>query len=137
MRNRIQRRQTGNDDAYLDLCNLVREWRVFPDTKDSWQDETINGLVAFPTGDFFLERVFEIWLIQQVAGALELLGADRVAGPQSLQLRSEKPIYQYQFGGQNIDIWFQRSLPKESATWRYQHTGQFLSGIPDLMLIGD
>ncbi len=133
-RNRVRRRQTGNDEAYLELCNIVQEWKGFPEARNHWEVRTLNGLVAFPSGDFFLERIFEIWLVQQVANALDSLGSHLLYGPNSLQIRSSTPIYTYQCGEQTVEVWFQQSLPKNAAVWKYRHSGQFMRGIPDLML---
>ena len=90
--------------------------------------------MAFPLENFFFERVFEIWTLQQTAKSLETLGAQLIAGPRSLQVRLDSPIYEFKWGEVPIEVWFQRSLPSPLASWRYAHSGQSLRGSPDVTI---
>lgn len=131
---RIRKRQTGNDFAYESLVEWVHEWQVdVSKLGDSQKSQIIDGLLAFPSGDFFWEKVFEVWCLQEVAKALEALGCKRLYEPQPLYKRTSLPIYVFNYKGKLLEIWFQKQLPIEKASWRYTN-GNSLRGIPDISI---
>ncbi len=66
---RIRRRQTGNEGAYSDLIKLINEWQLnVSNLGASAQEDIVDGLLAFPQGDFFWDRVFEVWCLSKFFG---------------------------------------------------------------------
>jgi hypothetical protein len=129
---RVRRRQTGNDTAYADLIPWSREWWVDPRRLGALDREDLAlGIVAFPPGDPFWERVFEIWCLKEVAASILRNDIDTVDGPLPLAERKRGPIYRFNYGGEEIQIWFQRQKPLGSGRWSY--LGSSLAGIPDII----
>src|SRR5439155_22244985 len=86
---RLRKRQTGNEPAYTHFLNWHNQW-VF-DASQSSPDQTedfINLLLAFPQGEFFEDRVFEIWCLHQVIESFRRAGAVVLEGPRRLSERS-------------------------------------------------
>ena len=129
---RVRRMQTGRDRAYLDLLHWLDEWYLDVSRLDEGQQrEIIGGLMAYPLGAMFWDRVFEIWCLRAIARTLEKLSWNRVAGPFPLHQRTGV-IYEYESSrGEAVDIRFQRHEPLPSGRWSYQG-GHPLSGIPDI-----
>lgn len=94
-------------------------------------------LLAFPPGDFFGDRVFEIWCLHQVIESFRRCGAVIADGPRPLSERSDHPICVMHYEGYTSKIWFQMALPTTAANWKYIHSQRSLVGIPDLTVIGD
>src|SRR4029077_19029695 len=59
-------------------------------------------------------------------------GAKLSAGPRPLKDRGEAPIYDFQYQGRSLFVWFQRALPVEKSGWHYKHSGEALKAIPDI-----
>lgn len=136
--NRLRKRQTGNEHSYYQFLEWCDEWRFDSAYADVGQAEKlVELLLAFPSGDFFDDRVFEIWCLGQVIDSFHRCGADTVFGPRPLLVRATQPICEMIYEGVGIDIWFQRSLPSEMARWRYLQTGRTLGGIPDITVRAD
>ncbi len=135
---RIRKRQTGNESAYLQLLDWCDQWQFDPSHADAELTETlVDLLLAFPPGDFFEDRVFEIWCLHQVIESFRRVGAVAVQGPHALSQRSGRAICEMTYDGYRFEIWFQRSLPNAMARWQYLRTGQSLAGIPDITVLGD
>ena len=137
-RQRIRKRQTGNEQGYGLFLEWLAEWLLDQDNIGSAGQEAVSdGLLAFPIADAFKDRVFEIWCLSEVAAALSHLGMVTLDGPRPLQERQQGPIYL--FGGVpgNVKVWFQRQIPLGSPRWTYGHSGNGLAGIPDITLIGE
>ena len=136
---RIARRQTGNEYAYADLLQLIDDWRLIGSELGGAvnTDKFTRAFLAFPSDEGFLDRIFEIWCLRELASALARLGAHLVDGPQPLTVNRSAPIYTFLLEGKQVEIWFQKSLPKEHARWAYDIAGQPLRGIPDITVIAD
>jgi hypothetical protein len=135
---RLRKRQTGNEPAYSQFLDWFTQWQLDAAHIDAEQaEDLIKLLMAFPPGDFFEDRVFEIWCLHQVIEAFRRSGATFLAGPQPLSERSAHPICEMQYNDFRFSIWFQRSLPTAMARWQYLHSGQMLGGIPDITVLGD
>ena len=135
---RLRKRQTGNEPAYSQFLDWFTQWQLDAAHIDAEQaEDLIKLLMAFPPGDFFEDRVFEIWCLHQVIEAFRRSGATVLAGPQPLSERSAHPICEMQYNDFRFSIWFQRSLPTAMARWQYLHSGQMLGGIPDITVLGD
>lgn len=135
---RLRKRQTGNESAYTNFLNWYSHWLFDPSQIDAEQSENlINLLLAFPPGDFFEDKVFEIWCLYQAIESFRRCGAVTVEGPRPLAQRANRPICKMMYEGFGFEIWFQRSLPSAMAKWRYVHSNQTLGGIPDITIIGD
>jgi hypothetical protein len=94
-----------------------------------------DGFMAFPSGDFFWERAFEIWVLTEVGRALAAVGAEQTIS-RPLYARSAGPVEQWRVGTNTISIWFQRQRPLGDASWRYDPGGP-LSGVPDVTLTAE
>jgi hypothetical protein len=136
---RVDRRQTGNDRAYSELIGLVKQWKLNSGEigGSPSSEEFVNTLLSFPADDFFLDRIYEIWCIREIAACLLEIGATLVDGPIALTNNRASPIYTFQLDKARIEIWFQRSLDTRFATWRYELNGQLLRGIPDITVIAN
>lgn len=136
---RISRRQTGNERAYSDLLILIDDWKlagvVSGGATDS--DKFVRALLSFPADDSFLDRIYEIWCIREMALCLSHLGATLLKGPLPLTMNRQHPIYTFQMGDDCIEIWFQHSLNSASAVWNYEATGISLRGIPDITVVAN
>jgi hypothetical protein len=135
---RLRKRQTGNEPAYAQFLDWHNQWMF--DASRSSSDETedfINLLLAFPQGEFFEDRVFEIWCLQQVLESFRRTGAVVLEGPRPLYERSGRSICQMRYGNYKFDIWFQRALPSSAAKWKYLNSSKPLAGIPDITVMGN
>jgi hypothetical protein len=133
---RIRKHQTGSDLAYASLLDWYTEWQV--DTSRMGSNErtvVTDGILAFPAGDFFWNKVFEVWCLQEVAKSLSRCGFVRVNGPLPLHNRRKGPIYEYRYGPKQIHVWFQQQSPLGTPRWRY-NSGP-LAGIPDVILTSE
>lgn len=137
-RRRLQKRQTGHDLNYRRLIECFERWTIDPANMGrAAQNELAQALLTFPTDESFLDRIFEIWSLREVANSLIRLGAILVEGPQSLFNSRRFPIYVYELRGHRIEIWFQRALDPMKARWSYTATAQPFRGIPDITLMVD
>lgn len=135
---RLRKRQTGNEPAYGQFLDWFSQWQFDAGHIDAEQaEDLIKLLMAFPPGDFFEDRVFEIWCLHQVIEAFRRSGAVIVTGPRPLSERSVHSVCEMQYNGFHFSLWFQRSLPSAMARWQYIHSGQMLGGIPDITVLGD
>lgn len=136
---RIARRQTGNEPAYTDLLRLIDDWRLIGSELGGAvnTDKFTRAFLAFPSDEGFLDRIFEIWCLRELASALIRHGAHLIDGPQPLTKNRSVPIYTFLLEDKQIEIWFQKSLPTAHARWAYDTTGQPLRGIPDITVIGN
>lgn len=134
---RLRKRQTGNEPAYFQFLAWYNQWAF--DVSQSNTDQTedfVTLLLAFPPGDFFEDRVFEIWCLHQVIESFRRAGAVLVEGPRALMLRSQHSICRMRYGNYRFEIWFQKALPAASARWQYQASRRSLVGIPDITVVG-
>jgi hypothetical protein len=135
---RLRKRQTGNESAYLRFLNWHNQWRFDPSRSSPDETEAfVNLLLAFPQGDFFEDRVFEIWCLYQVIESFRRTGAVALEGPRPLSQRSRRSICLMRYGNYRFEIWFQLSLPSMAANWRYLSSGRPLAGIPDITVVGN
>ncbi len=108
---RIRKRQTGNEAAYRKFLSWCDQWQYDPVHADSIQNDILaNLLLAFPSDDFFADRVFEIWCLWQLIESFRRCGAVTISGPRSLSKQSSDPVCEMDYRGFSFDIWFQRSL---------------------------
>ena len=136
---RISRRQTGNDRAYSELLDLVQDWQLFGTELGgaAASDRLVTALLAFPEDEAFLDRIYEIWCIREIARCLQDLGASVVSGPISLTGSRDLPVYELNLAGHRLEIWFQLALNPGDAKWTYQSNGQGLRGIPDITIVAN
>lgn len=135
---RLRKRQTGNEPAYEQFIDWYRQWSFDASDSSSEEfDDLVNLLLAFPPGDFFSDRVFEIWCLHQVIESFRRCGAVIAEGPRLLSQRSGRSICVMRYEGYRFEVWFQRSLPAASARWQYLHSQRSLGGIPDITVVGD
>lgn len=135
---RLRKRQTGNEPAYGRFLDWYKQWSF--DASRSSPDELerlVNLLLAFPPGDFFCDRVFEIWCLHQVIESFRRCGAVIVDGPRPLSERSNRPICAMHYEGYALKVWFQKALPATTARWKYVHSQKSLVGIPDITVVGN
>ena len=135
---RLRKRQTGNEPAYGRLLDWYKQWSF--DASRSNPDESenlVDWLLAFPPGDFFCDRVFEIWCLQQVIESFRRCGAVIADGPRQLSERSNRSICSMDYEGYTSEIWFQKALPTSAAKWKYVDSQRSLVGIPDITVIGN
>jgi hypothetical protein len=134
---RVRRRQTGNEPAYEAFLDWHRQWTF--DTSRSSQYEwenMVDLLLAFPAGDFFSDKVFEVWCLYQVIESFRRSGARMLAGPQPLSERTDQAICALEYEGYRFEIFYQRALPQTDAGWSYIRSQQPLTGIPDITVFG-
>ena len=130
---RLRRRQTANGPAYARVVAWTRDWAVDPGALDAGAGARLaEALLAFPTSDAFAERIFEIWTVQAVVGALVQLGATAV-DVRPLWEPRRRPAFSATVGGEVVHGWFQTSAPLPDGRWRYRG-GAALRGIPDVVL---
>ena len=131
---RIRRRQTANDDAYRQLLDWYDKWTLdLHHLGDDARDALVRGLMAFPAGDAFWDKVFEVWCLLLVASTVDSIGWTRTSGPAALHLGTGV-IYDYRApDGTDVAIRFQRKEPLPSGRWSYRDGGP-LRGIPDVSL---
>lgn len=138
---RVRKHQTGNHAGYTALLEWFREWRA--DVKQlnrEGVEHLLDGLLAFPQGDFFWNKVFEIWCLKEAAKSCLRCGCSYVQEPVSLNKRGQGPIYRMQYAGNEVCVWFQRQKPltdRAPARWVYATRGQPLRGIPDIVITCD
>ncbi len=131
---RIRKRQTGNDTAYGAVIEWLAEWLVdVARIGAAGRSRIVDGLLAFPVGDFFWNKVFEVWCLREVGQALARVGCTLESGPRPLHERGKGPIYTFQRDALPIEVWFQRQEPLGNARWRYV-AGSTLVGVPDVVL---
>lgn len=131
---RVRKRQTGNDAAYDLVVTWSGEWRVdIARLGVEGRSRVIDGLLAFPAGEPFWNKVFEVWCLREVARALARVGCTPIDGPRPLHERGRGPIYRFRSGGDLVDLWFQRQEPMGAARWRYEG-GRALRGWPDIVV---
>jgi hypothetical protein len=135
---RLRKRQTGNQPAYKRLATWYGQWTfdaalASPDLAE----RMVDLMLAFPAGEFFADRVFEVWCLNQVIESFRRCGATTIEGPRLLWQRAGRSICTLKFEEYTFDVWFQKSLPTSSARWRYVHSGSALKGIPDITVIGE
>jgi len=131
---RLLRRRTGNDAAYAAFLQWLSEWLFDPARMHGAPGEKFTkGLLAFPTGDFFWNRVLEIWCLKITAESLSRLGYQKIYGPLPLQERGKQALYEFVKGDETLSIWFQRQKPMGSPRWQYA-SGRALTGIPDVLV---
>ena len=134
---RLRKRQTGNEPAYGRFLDWYGQWLFDASRSDPDELENlVDLLLAFPPGDFFCDRVFEIWCLHQVMESFRRCGAVIVDGPRQLSERSNVPICLMDYEGYTLNIWFQKALPTRAARWQYVHSQNPLVGIPDISVIG-
>jgi hypothetical protein len=134
---RVRKRQTGNEPAYLHFLDWHNQWLFDPTQSNTEQTEDfVTLLLAFPPGEFFEDRVFEIWCLHQIIESFRRTGAVSVDGPHALTERSQRSICQMRYGNYRFEIWFQKALPSASAKWKYLATQRALQGIPDITVMG-
>jgi hypothetical protein len=132
---RIRKRQTGNDFAYAALIKWSEEWQAdISRLGAQGKEKILNGLLAFPVGDFFWEKVFEVWCLYEVVQSLVRCGANILDGPEPLHRRGRGPIYRFSFNEKEIEVWFQRQLPMGDSRWYYNTSRKPLRGIPDIVI---
>lgn len=136
---RTARRQTGNVRAYSDLVQFTRDWRlVGEELAGATSSHRVSELLlSFPADDVFLDRVYEIWCIRSVADALTQIGARITNGPTPMTTSRRQAIYTLELDRNQIEVWFQRSLPSEDAEWHYESTNASLRGIPDICVVAN
>ena len=134
---RLRKRQTGNEPAYLQFLAWHNQWLFDASQSNTEQTEDfVTLLLAFPPGEFFEDRVFEIWCLHQVIESFRRTGAVLMDGPHALAERSRRSICQMRYGNYRFAIWFQKALPAASARWQYLTTRRKLQGIPDITVMG-
>ncbi len=134
---RLRKRQTGNEPAYGRFLEWYDQWLFDASRSDPDElEDLVDLLLAFPPGDFFCDRVFEIWCLHQVMESFRRCGAVIVDGPRPLSERSSGPICLMDHEGYTSNIWFQKALPTTAARWQYVHSQNPLVGIPDITVIG-
>jgi hypothetical protein len=135
---RLRKRQTGNEPAYSQFLSWHSQWLFDVSQTDPEQTEDfINLLLAFPPGDFFEDRVFEIWCLYKVIESFRRAGAIVLNGPRPLSERSDRSICEMRYGNYRFEIWFQKSLPSSVAKWHYLSSRRPLAGIPDITVTGN
>ena len=135
---RIRKRQTGNEPAYLRFLDWYDQWQVDASRLDSALTENIVALIlAFPPGEFFEDRVFEVWCLHQVIESFRRCGASVIFGPRPLSERLKHAICEMQYKGHRFQIWFQLALPSDFARWEYLHSSGTLRGTPDITVLSD
>lgn len=136
---RIRRRQTGNDAAYQAFLDWRKFWRLEPASfgrmSSNEKDGVVDGILAFPTGPAFWDRVFEVWCLGLVRDALALLGWPEMEPPQPLHSRPGIVFRNATPTGREVKVYFQRSTGL-AGVWWYDHGGskRRLIGIPDIMV---
>ena len=131
---RIRRRQTGNDDAYRRLLVWLDQWELdLERLGEDAREAVIAGFLAFPAGDAFWDKVFEVWCLLFAASTLDELGWTRTKGPAALH-QGVGTIYAYMSpGGDEVNVRFQRKNPLPAGRWSYRG-GSALRGIPDVTI---
>ncbi|MBN9659283.1 MAG: hypothetical protein J0H49_13940 [Acidobacteria bacterium] len=135
---RLRKRQTGNEPAYGQFLEWYRQWSF--DAALSSPDESeqlVDLLLAFPPGDFFGDRVFEIWCLHQVIESFRRCGALIADGPRPLSERADHSICTLTYEGYQFEIWFQKALSPAAARWKYIDSQRSLGGIPDITVLGN
>lgn len=132
---RVRKRQTGNQQGYARFLEWLAEWRMdLTRLGDHERSRLMSGILAFPTDDFFWNRVFEIWTLSRAAKALIRCGCELLDGPLPLVQRTSRPIYRFTYHGRDVSVWFQRQEPLGTAKWRYLASSRPLTGIPDVVI---
>lgn len=134
---RLRKRQTGNEPAYMQFVSWHNQWLFDAGQSDPEQiEEFVNLLLAFPPGDFFDDKVFEVWCLHQVIEAFRRAGSVLLHEPRALFERTKRSICAMRYGNYHFDVWFQRALPTSHARWKYVSSMKPLVGIPDITVVG-
>jgi hypothetical protein len=131
---RVRRRQTGNESAYTELLDWWGDFSL--DARLMGRagiDRVTQGILAFPPGDFFWDRVFEVFVLTETSRSLRA-GDCTLLRRRPLHERHRGPVETWRDAeGRQIDIWFQRAAPAGSSSWTYEQGGP-LRGIPDVVI---
>lgn len=137
-RQRIRKRQTGNETSYGSLLEWFAEWQLdLQQLSSKGLMEATEGLLAFPIGGFFWEKVFEIWCLREIVRSLQRCNCTLIEGPRPLHKRGREPIYRLRHDGVDVEVWFQTQYPLGSPRWSYIASGHPLTGIPDVVVTRD
>jgi hypothetical protein len=132
---RVHKRQTGNHRAYQAFLDWFMSLYVPVDLGDDAAAENfVQDILAFPVEPFFWDRVFEVWVLQEVYFSLIRAGCTLEASVASLASRGTVPIYDLGFRGRSIKVYFQVGLDGTTARLRYGSSGKKLRGIPDVLV---
>lgn len=135
---RLRKRQTGNQAAYGLLASWYSQWAFDASlASPDLAERMVDLILAFPAGDFFTDRVFEVWCLHQVIDSFRRCGAVMTEGPRLLWQRAGRSICRFRYEEYSFEVWFQKPLPSSSARWRYVHSGNVLRGIPDITVTGE
>jgi hypothetical protein len=135
---RLRKRQTGNESAYMQFLSWHKQWLFDAAQSNPEQTEDfVSLLLAFPAGEFFEDRVFEIWCLHQLIESFRRAGAVLLDGPRPLIERSKRSICEMRYGNYRFGIWFQKALPGSAARWQYVSSTRLLVGIPDITVVGE
>jgi hypothetical protein len=129
---RVRRRRTGNDVAYAALVSWAQRWIVdlaSIGTEDV--DVIVDGLLAFPAGEQWWDRVFELWVLRAMAESFTRRGWT-TSPPVPLHEAGAVPIYTARRDTHEIALLFQRALFAGHRRWRYTPGGE-LRGIFDVV----
>jgi hypothetical protein len=130
---RLDSARVANVDAYRELLRFVGDLRrpfAGAGARSTWlgYDERFDS------------KLYEIWMLHQLLGALtRALGAPD-AGPQPLTTRGKAPTASWRLGPLTLHLHFQISLLNAHAAgtvWRYQPKGTPLAGYVDTACIID
>jgi len=136
---RIRRRQSGNEEAYQAFLDWRKLWKLDPSSSGQMssglKDEIVDGILAFPAGQSFWDKVFEVWCLRLVRDALIQLAWKELEQPRPLYTRSGVVLRHMTPGGQVASVCFQRQKGL-SGSWRYDdaYSVRRLVGIPDIMV---
>jgi len=88
----------------------------------------------------FDTKLFEIWSLVMLAGAITRRIGDPDGRPASLAARARVPIYTWTVGDTQLRLHFQPSLhtlTPDGVRWRYEPHSDPLMGFPDLAVVSD
>lgn len=136
---RIRRRQTGNDDAYQAFLDWRELWNLDPTSFGRMSSKTkqgvVNGILAFPAGPAFWDKVFEVWCLRIVRDALVQLGWPELERPRPLHGSTGVVFRHAAPGGRAVRVYFQRSTGLTGSWWyESRDSSRRLTGIPDIMV---
>jgi len=131
---RLNRGQVASPVVYRELVVLLNRLKIATALPGD-NSQLINALVGFPGDDSFMDRVFEVWCLDQLGRSIVRLGGRHLIEP-TLTRRRRYPAMKLQVHGRSIEIFFQRALPAERLRYRYED-GSHLRGQPDATLVRD
>jgi hypothetical protein len=133
--NRIYKKQTGNLVAYQAFLDWYAILNTNLDLNSSSSNVNfVQELLAFPVEEFFWDRVFEVWVLQEIYFSLLRNGCVTETETADLNTRGASPIYDLHFNGRAVSVYFQCGFNGDSARWSYESTGKNLRGIPDVLV---